>query len=648
MSTATISWEKYQTLPPSQRRRPLTDAEYAALTKQQRIAAGLEEDDAGAPANFNGPVFPNPTHIQPRADTDAPIDPTRLPEGVSFQRGNWAGTPQMDVSNPAAADIQPEMGREVGAKFGNKMSAQPIDFSKYESAAPAGAAIDFSKYEPAAGTTTTKTAQPSVMQVLTQPTEKTDKEYLGYTGSAGVVGATIHGLNDVAQGTKDAIKGVYDSVAKPPQDASEKAAFALGPEALPVYRMLRGLGHTAADATHVAAAIHDINQSAVPTETYLDAAEKTAAQGAGQALVAIGSEGAARVPGAISDVAAGVKPALAKVGNAATAVGESLDPDIVGLASPRAAHALRLASKVGKVATKLGGEAATETAPAAGELDATGENKDFAGEPPPKPAKPLDATGENKPFAGGMDEYTPAKPKTPRSIVTDPATGRPEFSDVVAAKQQTAAPVQRTAAQPAPAAQPAAEPGPAATSPGEPGPSGDELLDRLKGIAGRIAKQEGAAPGSAEPDLTQQLQDSLDFVRARKAVAAGKVQPSAIEAAPEPGAGVMTSAAPKDLLGRWGVDADSFAEGRAQTRGMKPDESAAAVARLKKAYQNGQAVEPVMETRDAANNIIDVDGRGRALAAHQAGIARIPIVVRRMPPAAQATPAAPMAASPTP
>jgi len=48
----------------------------------------------------------------------------------------------------------------------------------------------------------------------------------------------------------------------------------------------------------------------------------------------------------------------------------------------------------------------------------------------------LDATGENKPFAGGMDEAALA----PRTVVTDPQTGQPEFSDVVAAKQQTAAP----------------------------------------------------------------------------------------------------------------------------------------------------------------------------------------------------------------
>ena len=178
------------------------------------------------------------------------------------------------------------------------MSAQPIDFSKYESGAPGGA-IDFSKYEQRSASG--PTAQPSVMQVLTQPTEKTDKEFMGYTGPAGVVGATIHGFNEVARGTKDAIKGAYDSVAQPPQDKTEHAVSALGPGALPVYRMLRSLGHTAADATHVAAAIHDINQSPDPLGTYANAAEKTSAQGAGQALVAIGTEGAAKAVPAVID-----------------------------------------------------------------------------------------------------------------------------------------------------------------------------------------------------------------------------------------------------------------------------------------------------------------------------------------------------------
>lgn len=121
MSAApTIPWEQYQKLPLQQRRRPLTDAEYAALTKTQKQAAGLEDSDEGAPADFNGPVFPNPTHIQPHADTDPTIPVTRLPEGVTFQKQNFSGTPPMDVSNPAAAEVLPAMGREVGADFGKK------------------------------------------------------------------------------------------------------------------------------------------------------------------------------------------------------------------------------------------------------------------------------------------------------------------------------------------------------------------------------------------------------------------------------------------------------------------------------------------------------------------------------------------------
>jgi len=52
-------------------------------------------------------------------------------------------------------------------------------------------------------------------------------------------------------------------------------------------------------------------------------------------------------------------------------------------------------------------EAATRALP---ELDATAENKPFAGAPKPK-GEVLDATGENKAFAGGMDEYTEPKEK---------------------------------------------------------------------------------------------------------------------------------------------------------------------------------------------------------------------------------------------
>lgn len=121
MAAPALTWEQYQQLPPEQRRRPLTPAEYAALTRQQRIAAGLDQDDSGAPADFNGPVFPNPDHVQPRLDTDSAIPVTRLPQGVTFNQQNFSGAPQMDVSNPAAADVIPAMGREIGTQ----MSATP-------------------------------------------------------------------------------------------------------------------------------------------------------------------------------------------------------------------------------------------------------------------------------------------------------------------------------------------------------------------------------------------------------------------------------------------------------------------------------------------------------------------------------------------
>ena len=176
--------------------------------------------------------------------------------------------------------------------------------------------------------------------------------------------------------------------------------------------------------------------------------------------------------------------------------------------------------------------------------------------------------GESEP-AQASPERTPAtdlsqtlKKAPKRTIVKDPTTGRPEFSDVVAKKQ----------AKPTPASEGGAEPG--------------SLLD--------------------------QMQASLDLQKK------GAVQ---------------TTAVPGDLLKRWGVDEESLTAGREQTRGMSPQETAASVDKLVARYKRlgPKAVDPIVETRDAGNNIISVDGRARALAAHKAGIERIPIIVRRLP-----------------
>lgn len=94
--------------------------------------------------------------------------------------------------------------------------------------------------------------------------------------------ATEQGVLNVVQGTSQAVQGAASAILHPIDTvkglvSSVKAA----PSAI----------------TQVPAAIHDINQSKDPVGTYADVAEKTASQGAGQAIVAVGTEGL-RVAGA--------------------------------------------------------------------------------------------------------------------------------------------------------------------------------------------------------------------------------------------------------------------------------------------------------------------------------------------------------------
>jgi hypothetical protein len=128
-------------------------------------------------------------------------------------------------------------------------------------------------------------------------------------------------------------------------------------------------------AAQVPAAIHDINQSADPTGRYLDVAQDTASQGAGQALTALGTAGLGRI----------AKPAV-RLGarTAEAAANQKLVPirSILNLNTPAdEAEALHL---------KVPG-------------------RDFGIAKPSAPE--LDATGENKPFAGGADEPAPIAPR---------------------------------------------------------------------------------------------------------------------------------------------------------------------------------------------------------------------------------------------
>lgn len=125
--------------------------------------------------------------------------------------------------------------------------------------------------------------------------------------------ATESGIQSVAKGTRDAIKGTIQLLDPRAKNDEEQGVVNSSPYpgagrvALPIYRILRSLGHTAEDSTQVIDAMHDINQSPDPVGTYAKVAQDTAGQGAGQAITALATEGLVRglpkAAGVISDAA---------------------------------------------------------------------------------------------------------------------------------------------------------------------------------------------------------------------------------------------------------------------------------------------------------------------------------------------------------
>jgi hypothetical protein len=120
--------------------------------------------------------------------------------------------------------------------------------------------------------------------------------------------AAIGGLVD---DTIDTVKGAVQSFDPRPQSPEEQHVLSspwggIGP--MYVYRMLHSLAPAARAAIHpseIAAAIHDINSSQDPTGTYLKIAQKTASQGAGQAVTALATGKAIpKIVGAVGDAIA--------------------------------------------------------------------------------------------------------------------------------------------------------------------------------------------------------------------------------------------------------------------------------------------------------------------------------------------------------
>lgn len=654
----------------------------------------MQNQEGGAPADFNGPVFPNPDHIQISDDSDSGIPDLRLPNGVSATTGAYNGTPKLDTSNPASAQVLPAAMQTVASNTSpvtlDMSTAQPIS---------APVTLDMSTAKPIEKKS--NSAQKEEPGILDREIPLTDHW-----------NATLQGLQNIARGGKQAVQGAYE-MGKLPTNKEEWAAFvAGGPIALAAYRSNKGLVDTAKGAAQVPGAIHDINQSADPTGTYMQVAGRTAGEGGGQALVALATEGAGKVA---PEVASKVAPALETAKDAAaTAVNKTakavkmVDPDVVGIVSPRAAHTLKVAQRAAKVVEKYtppSNAAAARVAPESIVEDlegVTSPQTESAGETPAEQVSEETAQPKN---AVAARANVDTSPKNVSKLLKD-ATGAAPEAKVVPGVKIKNQPVAQAAKlpegfTPTPESShlkgykydPATQEFDAITQTGARYRHGGVSPEQFakfeaadsKGAAwnSEIKNGAGVAPlgkvdaaGKVQPRVKPQFMRSVevdpetgqpmfsdeleakrknlqDFITPEKKAGRGgsetsgetsqsknrsrigeddllsKLQQSVKQAKGKKG-GVLTNADPKMLADRWGVTEESLKAGREQTRGWQPMETEAELKKLESRYRKGEPVEPVMETRDKDNNLIDVDGRGRAIAAKRAGVKRIPVIVRRL------------------
>ncbi len=297
------------------------------------------------------------------------------------------------MSGPATADAQ-SIDYDALAKQAGAISSMP----DYDALAKQAGAVS--------STAPPSAKQPSTWDVLTQPTDKTDKEYLGYTGPAGVAGATIHGLNDVARGTVSAVKGAVNTFDPRVQPGENTLT------ANPLVRILRGLYGVAKQVPQIPAAVRDINQSVDPTGRYLDAAQDTASQGAGQALTAIGTEALPKaVAGAGEIVKRTVPPLVRGVARGTNALLEKAPGYVGGAAGAAVGHATHIPYG-GTVGGILGAGLGKELLP---RLRVPGE--EFGLPKPTYPGAPLPASPPTGEF---VDTPTEAQPPTAPSQVVEP------------------------------------------------------------------------------------------------------------------------------------------------------------------------------------------------------------------------------------
>lgn len=470
--------------------------------------------------------------------------------------------------------------------------------------------------------------------------------------------ATEHGFANIGQGTAQAIQGTAALLNPKAQDEHEKEVAVVNPIALPVYRLFRGLGHTAEDAVKLAKAYHE---SGGPS---LEEIGDVAGVGAGNLIPGIvaSPEGIAAARGVASDAVSAGKAAMTQ-GKAA-------------LASDTATKFIKSGKVLGASAEKL-----PVVGPTISAVTNLAKLRDIWG-------NPLDATKENVPFAGELEPPTPAPSATPAAAkpsvtpaqvekqINDALGGKPLAKNVPLKDQPAAAklpqgftPVKSSMMDGYkydPATQhfeiitkDGARYGRMGVTPEQveefekadsKGSNGWPKIKNAPGLiptkngapravpmSARTASPEDVAPGeettpvapapktlaslntpqltAAGDDLLSQLQKSVENAKAKKL---------SDLAHPE------VPYSPTQLAKRWGVDESSLVTGREQTRGMSPEDTEADVQRLTERYQNGEPVDAVTEYRDQNNRITHVDGRARVIAAKRAGVKNIPLRIVRV------------------
>lgn len=375
--------KRYDQLTPAERKR-LGFVRDATDAEMEYAAQG-----GGAPIDFTGRVFANPEQVKVSEDTESGVPVTRMPTGVTLDRGNYTGGTKFDVSNPDPAQLlAPEM-RTVGAQSQPQIQNQNDDwFSQNAPAKTADSGGDWFEQN-----------SPQVTQTKSEPASAASRLSENFLSGLGVTSDEqakqffTHPIDTLIQSV-----GAQGELAIKAKEAYQRGDYKAA--------VMHGLNYL----------VPFIGQQTDQAGEQLK--EGDIAGGVGRTLgvtapLIIGSPETRAAAGKVTArVGESLKPAA---GKAARVASDIVDPELTGIVSPRAAHVQR---SLGKLADVLERKPAAATVEAS-EIyrDATRSNEPYAGDEIPESRSSVerDATlnRRNIPEYAGEDLEAAPAAKTP-------------------------------------------------------------------------------------------------------------------------------------------------------------------------------------------------------------------------------------------